>query len=191
MDQQLLCHTLLQYPPISSDLPFCQQTSPEHHAASTQSCLLPQHLLAQPLHNNQTIWITRWRMVCSSFFAYQKSRKDFFYLSRQQHLMLRQAGLRLSGLQSLQPSSHKPTFWGLRKNFPLSIGYSSLADKRFLSSSSPMSSQSMQEQDGCGTVHCLTQRLGGANHLNKNKTESKKKSKKPPHFHLFSPSLTA
>lgn len=107
VDQQLFCPTLLQYPPISSDLHFCQQTPLSIHTA----LLLPQHLLTQPLHNNQTIWITHWHTACSSFFAYQKSkRRIFLYLSRRQHLMLHQAGWCLLGLQSLQPSSHKPTF---------------------------------------------------------------------------------
>lgn len=135
------CNTRLSH----RDLHFCQQTSPKHHLASTQRPACCHNIFLQgSLRNNQTIWITHQCMVFSRFIhCLSEIKEGFLCLSRQQLLILHQVGLMFVQV----PSSHKPTFKGLRKTLPLSIRNSAIAAKRFLSSSSVVASQSMWE---CG-----------------------------------------
>lgn len=144
VDKQLLCHVLLQYPPISSRSALLSANkSYTPLSIHTASCSLPQHLLTQLL--TQPPDNLDYSLAHGSLWIHclLEIKDGFLCSSRQQHLMLHKAGLCLSGLESLQPSSHKPTFKGLRKIFPPSIGYSALSAQGFLSSSAAMPSQSM------------------------------------------------
>lgn len=192
MDQQLLCHWLLQSLPISSDLLFCQQTSPEHRSASPQPCWLPHTSSHSPCTTTRQSGLLMARALLE-FLCLSEIKKRIFCICQDDSTQryTRQAQV-CQGYKACSPQAINQPFRDEGKNFPLSIGYSSLADKIFPSSSSPMSRQALEEQGGCGTVHCLSQRLGGANHLNNNRTESKTKTrKKYPTFIYFLPSLTA
>lgn len=95
---------------------------------------------------------------------------------------------RLMSVGVRRPSSHGTTFKGLREFFfpkyrLLSTCYQEISSLPLIC---PDSKCRSMETTGHRTMHCLTEGLGGVNHLNNN---SKKKT--PPRFHLFSPSLPA